>query len=49
MRTYDCNGEGCNYIFELASRRRTDFGNDFIESCKRFFAAFYATRGQGVR
>lgn len=48
-RTYDCNGEGCNYIFTLASRRRTDFGKDFIESCKRFYAAFYATRGQGVR
>ncbi len=49
MRTFYCKGEGCDYIFDLAPGRRTDFGKAFAEACKRFYAAFYSLRGQRVR
>jgi hypothetical protein len=42
---YYCEGDGCDYIFDLASDRRRDFGSGFVDACKRFYAAFYATRG----
>jgi hypothetical protein len=39
--TYSCNGEGCDYIFELAGRGRRSFGGGFAEACRRFYAALY--------
>ncbi len=45
MGTFYCRGEGCDYIFDLAPGRRTDFGKAFAEACRRFYAAFYAMRG----
>ena len=49
VSTYYCNGDGCDYIFDLAGGRRTDFGKGFLLACKRFYAAFYAMRGQRAR
>ncbi len=49
MSTFYCTGEGCDYIFDLAPGRRTDFGKAFTEACKRFYAAFYTMRGQRIR
>jgi len=46
MSTFYCSGEDCDYIFDLAPGRRTDFGKAFLDACKRFYAAFYAVRGQ---
>jgi rubredoxin len=43
--TYYCKGDGCDYIFDLAPGRRTDFGKGFVDACKRFYAAFHAMRG----
>jgi hypothetical protein len=37
-----CNGDACDYIFDLAPRQRRDFGKGFADACKRFYAAFYA-------
>ena len=37
-----CNGDDCDYIFDLAGPRRSVRG--FAEACKRFYAAFYALR-----
>lgn len=45
LSTYYCNGEDCDYIFDLAPGRRSDFGKSFVDACKRFYAAFYAVRG----
>jgi hypothetical protein len=42
--TYDCNGEGCDYVFVLADSRRRGFGGRFAEACKRFYAALYGMR-----
>lgn len=42
MRSFYCGGEDCDYIFDLAPGRRTDFGKGFADACKRFYAAFYA-------
>jgi hypothetical protein len=42
--TYYCNGDGCDYIFDLAPGQRSDFGKGFAEACKRFYAAFYTMR-----
>jgi len=48
MRFYACAGDGCDYTFDLASPcKRAASG--FVEACKRFYAAFYAARGQGAR
>jgi len=47
-RAYACNGEDCGYIFELSDSRRSS-GTGFAEACKRFYSAFYAMRGEGVR
>ena len=48
MRFYACAGEGCDYSFDLAGpgKRAT---NSLAEACKKFYAAFYAMRGQGAR
>jgi hypothetical protein len=48
MSTYFCHGDGCEYSFDLAGARR-DVGKGFADACKRFYAAFYAPRGQGAR
>jgi hypothetical protein len=42
---YYCTGADCDYIFDLAPGRRTDFGKSFAEFCKRFYAAVCAMRG----
>jgi hypothetical protein len=47
-RIYYCNGDDCDYIFDLAGPRR-DVGKGFAEACRKFYAAFYAIRGQGAR
>ena len=47
MGAFYCTGDGCDYLFDLADRR--DSGKGFAEACKRFYAAFYAMRGQGSR
>jgi hypothetical protein len=49
ISTFYCTGEECDYIFDLAPGRRTDFGKTFVDACKRFYAAFYAPRGQRAR
>jgi hypothetical protein len=49
MGTFYCNGDDCDYIFDLAPGRRTDLGKGFVEACKRFYAAFYTVRGQKAR
>ncbi len=49
MSTYYCNGEGCDYIFDLAPGRRMVFGQGFVEACKRFYAAVATLGGQRVR
>ena len=41
ISTFYCTGEDCDYIFDLAPGRRTDFGKSFIDACKGFYAAFY--------
>ena len=46
ISTFYCTSEDCDYIFDLAPGRRTDFGKSFIDACKRFYAAFYTVRGQ---
>ncbi len=46
---YYCNGDGCDYFFDLARGRRTDFGKSFVEACRRFYAAFYTARGARAR
>ena len=48
MNSYACAADGCDYLFDLAVPRK-DFGKGFAEACKRFYAAFYTMRGQGVR
>lgn len=48
MSTFYCDGEGCDYIFDLARRRRTEFGKGFVEACRRFYGTFYAVRRQGT-
>ncbi len=47
-RSYACRGDGCYYSFNLSDPRR-ESGRGFAEACKRFYAAFYAMRGQGAR
>jgi hypothetical protein len=47
--TYFCEGDDCDYIFDLVPGRSADFGKGFVEACKRFYAAFYAVRGQRAR
>jgi hypothetical protein len=42
--TYCCNGEDCDYIFDLGRRGRSDYSNGFAEACKRFYAAFCTMR-----
>jgi hypothetical protein len=42
MSMFYCNGDDCDYIFDLAGPRRSVRG--FAEACKRFYAAFYAMR-----
>ena len=48
MRFYACAGEGCDYSFDLAGRGKRA-ANSLAEACKKFYAAFYAMRGQGAR
>jgi hypothetical protein len=47
--TYYCNGDDCDYIFDIRGGGRGDFGKGFAEACRRFYAAFYALRGQRAR
>jgi hypothetical protein len=47
--SYSCRGDGCNYSFDLAAAPHNDFGMGIAEACKRFYAAFYTMRGQGLR
>ena len=49
MSMYYCDGDDCDYIFDLMPRRRMDFGKGFVDACKRFYAAFYTMRGQRAR
>ncbi|MFZ3358109.1 MAG: hypothetical protein WCA56_20580 [Xanthobacteraceae bacterium] len=49
LTAYYCNGEDCDYIFDLVPARRDDFGGGFIEACKRFYTAFYPLRGPRLR
>ena len=49
MSMYYCDGDDCDYIFDLVPGRRMDFGKGFVEACKRFYAAFYTMRGQRAR
>ena len=48
MRFYACAGEDCDYSFDLAGSGKRA-GNALAEACKKFYAAFYAVRGQGAR
>src|ERR1700751_3476075 len=48
MRFYACAGEGCDFSFDLAGPGKRA-ANSLAEACKKFYAAFYAMRGQGVR
>jgi transposase-like protein len=48
MRFYACAGDGCDYTFDLTGTSKR-VGNGFVEACKRFYAALYATRGQAAR
>jgi hypothetical protein len=41
---YFCNGEGCDYKFDLVDGPRRHFGSGFTEACKRFYAALYGMR-----
>jgi hypothetical protein len=34
-----CSGDGCDYIFEIG--RREDFGMDFGELCRPFYATLH--------
>ena len=47
--SYFCRGDDCDYVFDLVPGRRTDFGKALLEACRRFYAAFYALRGEGAR
>lgn len=48
MSSYYCGGEGCDYLFDLASARQ-HAGRGFADACRRFYAALYGLRGQGAR
>jgi transposase-like protein len=48
MRFYACSGEGCGYSFNLTGRGKR-VGATLAEACRKFYAAFYAMRGQGAR
>jgi len=48
MASYSCRGDGCHYDFDLAGAHR-DIGQSFAETFRRFYATFYALRGQGAR
>jgi len=48
MRFYACSGDDCGYSFDLAGPgKRAGYG--LAEACRKFYAAFYAMRGQGAR
>ena len=47
MRFYACAGEDCDYSFDLAGSGKRA-GNALAEACKKFYAAFYAVRGQSA-
>jgi len=48
MRFYACSGEDCGYSFDLTGRGKR-VGASLAEACRKFYAAFYAMRGQGAR
>jgi hypothetical protein len=48
MRFYACSGEGCDYSFAIAGPGARA-ALSLTEACKKFYAAFYAMRGQGAR
>jgi hypothetical protein len=49
LSSYYCNGDECDYIFDITGGERRNFGKQFAETCRRFYAAFYALRGQRAR
>jgi hypothetical protein len=48
MGAFYCTGDDCDYLFDLVGPRKTG-GKAFTDACKRFYAAFYAMRGQSSR
>jgi len=48
LRFYACSGEGCDYSFDIAGPGKRA-ASSLTEACKKFYAAFYAMRGQGAR
>jgi hypothetical protein len=48
MRFYPCSGDSCDYSFDLSGPGRR-VGQGLLEACRKFYAAFYAVRGQGAR
>ena len=48
MRFYACTGDGCDHSFDLAGPGKR-VGSSLAAACKKFYAAFYAVRGQGAR
>ena len=48
IRFYACAGEVCDYSFDLAGPGKRA-ANSLAEARKKFYAAFPAMRGQGVR
>jgi hypothetical protein len=46
--TYWCEGEDCDYSFDLAGARR-DAGSALAEACKRFYAMVYPLRRLSLR
>ena len=48
MRFYACTGDGCDYSFDVAGPGKR-VGSSLAAACKKFYAAFYAVRGQGAR
>ena len=47
MRFYPCSGDSCGYSFDLTGPGKRA-GHAFAEACRKFYAAFYAMRGQGA-
>ena len=48
MSMFHCNGDGCDYIFDLAVPRQ-GVASGLAEVWRRFYAALYPVRGQGSR
>jgi hypothetical protein len=48
MSMFHCNGDGCDYIFDLAVPRQ-GVASGLAEVWRRFCAALYPARRQGAR